>query len=117
MFNPVDYDALVGRKVLLLEPTYRLTTGLPGASSATAVAARMGVPPAVIDRANHLLEGEERQLDRVLAELSNSRAALETEQREIAQLRSETEAVRDLHQRKLERLQERRDKLFEDGLR
>jgi DNA mismatch repair protein MutS2 len=95
-----------------LEPTYRLRMGLPGASAATSVAARMGLDPQVIARANELLDREDRRLDRVLSELSVSRSALETEKREIAQLRMETEAVRDEHRAKLERLQARRDKLF-----
>jgi DNA mismatch repair protein MutS2 len=95
-----------------LEPTYRLRMGLPGTSSATSVAARMGLDTRVIARANELLDREDRQLDRVLTELSASRSALEAEKREIAQLRTETEAVRDEHRAKLERLQARRDKLF-----
>ena len=95
-----------------LEPTYRLRMGLPGTSSATAVAARMGLGPQVIARANQLLDREDRQLDRVLSELSVTRSALEAEKREIAQLRTETEAVRDEHRVKLEKLQARRDKLF-----
>ncbi len=102
----VEFDAET------LEPTYRLRMGLPGTSSATSVAARMGLDPRVIARANELLEREDRQLDRVLSELAASRAALEAEKREIAQLRSETEAVRDEHRERLERLQTRRDKLF-----
>ncbi|MBW2693035.1 MAG: endonuclease MutS2 [Deltaproteobacteria bacterium] len=95
-----------------LEPTYRLRMGLPGTSSATSVAARMGLDAQVIARANELLNREDRQLDRVLTELSAGRSALEAEKREIAQLKSETEAVRDEHRSKLERLQARRDKLF-----
>jgi len=95
-----------------LEPTYRLRMGLPGTSSATSVAARMGLDAQVIARANELLDREDRQLDRVLTELSSSRSALEAEKREIAQLRMETEAVRDEHREKLEKLQARRDKLF-----
>jgi len=95
-----------------LEPTYRLRMGLPGASAAASVAARMGLDPRVIARANELLDREDRQLDRMLVELSVSRSALEAEKREIAQLKTETEAVRDEHRAKLEKLQSRRDKLF-----
>jgi DNA mismatch repair protein MutS2 len=72
----------------------------------------MGLDAQVIARANELLNREDRQLDRVLTELSAGRSALEAEKREIAQLKSETEAVRDEHRSKLERLQARRDKLF-----
>jgi DNA mismatch repair protein MutS2 len=95
-----------------LAPTYRLKIGAAGSSSATTVAARMGMPNRVIERANALLDREDRQLDRMLTELSASRSALEQEQREVGRLRAESEATRDEYRAKLERLQQRRDKLF-----
>jgi DNA mismatch repair protein MutS2 len=95
-----------------LEPTYRLRMGHAGASSAAAVAARMGLHRDVLERADQILDREDRQLDRMLAELSASRAALEREQRETAQIREETESVRALHRARLEKLQERRDSLY-----
>ena len=96
-----------------LAPTYRLRFGISGASSATTVAARMGMPLALLERANTLLEHEDRQLDGMLSELASSRAALEREKREASELRFESEAARDEYQRRLERLQERRDQLFQ----
>ncbi len=102
----VDFDPQT------LAPTYRLRTGLPGSSSATAVAARMGLPSAVIERANRFLDREDRKLDRMLHELATSRVALEGEQREAARLRAESEAVRGEYGRKLEALQERKDQLY-----
>ncbi len=95
-----------------LAPTYRLEMGTAGASSALALAARMGVDAAVLDRARALLEREDRQLDRMLAELGASRAALERERGEASRLRAESEEARDRYREKLERLQERRDALF-----
>jgi DNA mismatch repair protein MutS2 len=95
-----------------LAPTYRLRMGLPGTSSASAVAARMGLRRDVLERADELLSREDRRLDRMLTELSASRAALEHEQREARRLRAETEAVRGEYRTKLEKLQARRDKLY-----
>ena len=95
-----------------LAPTYRLRMGTAGASSATAVASRMGLRGDVLERANALLEREDRRLDRMLSELGASRAALERERREAERLRAESEEVRERYRGKLERLQERRDELF-----
>ena len=95
-----------------LAPTYRLRLGVAGASSATAVAARMGMPGQVLERANQILEREDRQLDRMLVELAASRAALESEKREALRLREETEAARDEYRRRLTQLASRRDELF-----
>ncbi len=95
-----------------LAPTYRLRLGIAGASSARAVAARMGMPASVLERANGLLAREDRRLDQMLAELAASRAALERERSEAARLQVESETARNDYRAKLERLQERRDQLF-----
>ncbi len=97
-----------------LAPTYRLRLGTAGASSATAVAARMGLRQEVIDRANALLEREDRRLDRMLSELAASRSALEHERSEAVRLRAESESARAEYRGKLEKLQARRDELFRD---
>jgi DNA mismatch repair protein MutS2 len=96
-----------------LAPTYRLRVGTPGASSALAVAARMGLRSDVLSRANELLDREDRRLERTLAELSSSRVALDRERREAERAREESETTRDELRRKLLHLQERRDRLFE----
>ena len=95
-----------------LAPTYRLRLGMAGASSARAVAARMGMPSRVLERASGLLAREDRRLDQMLAELAASRSALERERSEAARLRAESETARDDYRIKLERLQQRRDQLF-----
>ncbi|MCH7868469.1 MAG: Smr/MutS family protein [Myxococcales bacterium] len=106
-------NACVEFDPITLAPTFRLHTGSAGVSSATAVAARMGMAPEVLDRANALLEREDRQLDQMLSELANSRATLEREKQEAVRLRAESETARSEYQGKLERLQERRDKIYE----
>jgi len=93
-------------------PTYRVRIGSPGSSSATTVAARMGIPARVLERATSLLDREDRRLDRMLSELSASRALLESEQKSAAAMRIESEEVREEYRTKLARLQERRDLLF-----
>ena len=84
-----------------LAPTYRLRVGHPGASSALAVAARMGLHADVLARANQLLDREDRRLDRMLSELAASRAALEHEQHEAVRARAASEAVRAEYEAKL----------------
>ena len=95
-----------------LAPTYRLRVGHPGASSALAVAARMGLDPGVLARANQLLDREDRRLDRMLSELAATRAALEHEQHEGVRARAASEAVRAEYEAKLAALQERRETLY-----
>jgi DNA mismatch repair protein MutS2 len=93
-------------------PTYRVRIGSPGSSSATTVAARMGIPAGVLERATSLLDREDRRLDRMLSELSAARAMLEAEQAAASAIRVESEEIREEYRTKLARLQERRDQLF-----
>ncbi len=95
-----------------LAPTYRLHVGHPGASSALAVAARMGLHSDVLARANQLLDREDRRLDRMLSELAASRAALEHEQQEAVRSRAASEALRADYEVKLAALQARRETLY-----
>jgi len=92
-----------------LAPTYRLHVGHPGASSALAVAARMGLHPDVLARANQLLDRDDRRLDRMLSELAASRAALDHEQQEAVRSRAASEAVRAEYDVELAALQEQRE--------
>jgi DNA mismatch repair protein MutS2 len=93
-------------------PTYRLRMGLAGASSASAVAARMGLRRDVLERAEQILSREDRRLDGMLRELSASRTALGREQQQARRLRAESEVVRARYTEKLERLGQRRDELY-----
>lgn len=93
-------------------PTYRVRIGRPGASSATTVAARMGVPARVLERASALLDREDRRLDRMLSELASARALLEGEQSAARAMRTASEAVREEYRAKLARLERRREELF-----
>ena len=103
----VEFDAVS------LGPTYRLRIGEPGVSAAASVAARMGMPTDVLERADALQNREDRQLEKMLSELSTHRATLEQEQSRVETLRAEGEAVRDEYRVKLERLQARRDDLYQ----
>ena len=68
------------------EPTYGLTVGLPGRSYALTIAARTGLPPEVVERAQSMLSPEHRRVDELLAEVVEERQA-------AADMRAEGEAV------------------------
>lgn len=69
-------------------PTYRLLPGPPGGSEALALACRLGLPRAWLDRAEELLGSEHRDLRRLLTELEVARdevvATRQTLEREAA---------------------------------
>ncbi|MFO0662112.1 MAG: Smr/MutS family protein [Polyangiaceae bacterium] len=70
-------NASVGFDVATMSPTFQLVMGVPGASSALAVARRFGVPSLVLDRAQAFLSREERDFEKVVQQLHDERRALE----------------------------------------
>lgn len=66
------------------EPTYRLTMGLPGRSSAFEIADRLGLDRKIIDRARSLAIGADTRLDEVLK-------GVEAEREKLAEARKAAE--------------------------
>ncbi|HJZ66247.1 MAG TPA: endonuclease MutS2 [Candidatus Acidoferrum sp.] len=80
-----------------LRPTYRLTVGVPGGSSGIAIAKRLGLRPQIIERARELMEPESLEaadliaylhrtrdeLDRMQAQMTEERRALEEERKKL----------------------------------
>ena len=75
-------------------PTYRLVIGPPGGSRALALARRLGLPAAWLERAEHFLGSEHQQLRRVLERNERLRERLLEREAELARLTAETEAER-----------------------
>jgi len=95
-------NASVGFDLPAMQPTFRVAMGVPGASSALAIARRFGMPSLILDRAERYLGVEERGFDQVVAKLHDerralelARAAVEREQASLAARRREVEAELD----------------------
>ncbi len=63
-------NASVGFDVARMAPTFRLRVGVPGASSALAVAERFGMPSAVVQRARAVLPEQSKHFDALLKQLA-----------------------------------------------
>ena len=72
-------NASVGFDLERLEPTFKLHLGVPGSSGALIVARRMGLPAAVVDRAQILLGEGGVSVDSLLRNVSEQRRRLEEE--------------------------------------
>jgi DNA mismatch repair protein MutS2 len=88
-------NASVGFDLATMTPTFRLAIGVPGSSSALAVARRYGMPSTVIERAERFLTREVQGFEAVVKQLHDERAALElarsaAEEREREALRTRT---------------------------
>lgn len=101
--DPRFINASVGFDLATMSPTFKLAVGVPGASSALAVARRFGVPGTVIERAERFLTREAVTFDQMVEKLAAERRALELAR---ADAEREAEALRE-KQRDLERERER----------
>ena len=76
-----------------LTPRYRFVAGVPGASHALSVAASLGFPPALIERARTLTPEESRALERLLGEVGEALRETQAERAALAGAREQAEAA------------------------
>ncbi len=87
-------NASVGFDLATMTPTFRLTLGVPGSSSALAVARRFGLPDTVIARAERFLTREEHNFEMLVKRLNDERAALDLARQAADAREKEADAVR-----------------------
>ncbi len=106
-----------------LRPTYRVHVGLPGASNAFAIASRLGLDCAVLERAEAHLSDLHRSLERTLREaerhrtelsssLEDARVAAEDARRLTEDARREAARIRDEAERAARRSRTEADELL-----
>ncbi len=77
-----------------LKPTYKLVIGAPGKSNAFAISAKLGLPERIIRRAEILVSADNKNFEKVIEQLENSRVQMEKERAEAERLRREYEAFK-----------------------
>lgn len=87
-------NASVGYDLKTMAPTFRVAMGVPGSSSALAVARRFGMPGTVIERAERFLSTEDKNFDEVVRRLELERAGLELARADAERKAQEAEAAR-----------------------
>ena len=90
-------------------PTYELMYGSPGRSLALEIAARIGLPPAVVAAARENLSAREAQLAEHLAKIDRDMRALEHEQRLAARERETLSEVEERLRQREESLRQREE--------
>ncbi|MBA3392691.1 MAG: Smr/MutS family protein [Deltaproteobacteria bacterium] len=83
-------NASVGFDLARLEPTFKLHLGVPGSSGALAVATRMGISNAIVERARELMGPQIAKVEDLLASVADQRRRIEEER---AALLAELEAA------------------------
>jgi DNA mismatch repair protein MutS2 len=106
--RPDVANASVEFDVETLSPTYRLSIGLPGRSNALAIAARLGLPPAIIAQARDELGATGVEMESLLEGLQTERQAAADERYRLSMERAEAEHLRGEMERQRDELEEER---------
>jgi DNA mismatch repair protein MutS2 len=104
-------NAAMGFNEATLEPTYVLSTGAPGKSAGLDIAARLGLPARLIERARAAMSERDRQMGELLrqleAKLAEVSARLEELERERGELeKRERRMIEQMSRREQARLRE-----------
>jgi len=91
-----------------LSPTYELIIGRPGASHALRIAARYGLPAAVLAGAERLVDSDAIEMEGLLARLTTSLKKAEADARKAKRERADAEKARKDLARQLEDLKKER---------
>lgn len=105
-------NAAVGFDIKTMKPTFDLTIGHPGSSSALAVARRFGAPEHVVKRAEDLIPGASMRLESAITALEAERRRLLRERRFAMDARRGIETIEAAKNKELARLKKREDKFI-----
>lgn len=86
-----------------LKPTYKLIIGTPGKSNAFAISTKLGIPDAIVARAQQYISEDNKQFEDVIEQLERSRIAMEKERAEAKRLRREYENYKATNERQIEK--------------
>src|SRR5581483_7496703 len=95
-----------------LAPTFRLTIGLPGRSNAFAIAARLGLDRAIVERARENVDKNNQELETLLAQLKQAREQILREQSRAAAARESAEKISKQARRELAETQRKRNEIL-----
>ena len=95
-----------------LQPTYRLTIGLPGRSNAIAIAERLGMPPEIIELARQDINPQELQSQDLLDEIYRQRELTRQAYQQAEKYRKEVEALRNDLSHRLENIEKERQEIL-----
>lgn len=110
-------NASVGFDLATMTPTFRLATGVPGSSSALAVARRYGMPSTVVERAERFLTREDQNFEAVVRKLHDERAALELARAAAEQREGEAAAAKARLEEEIENAKNREKRMLGDEAR
>jgi DNA mismatch repair protein MutS2 len=100
-----------------LAPTYELTIGLPGRSNALAIAARLGLDPALVERAGSMMTHETLRIEGLLEDIHRKREDASAALQRADEIRSDAEKYRERLSQEMRAFEETRQEQLNQALR
>lgn len=104
-----------------LQPTYRITIGLPGRSCALKIAKRYGLDEKILENAYEMLGEGHFRIESLLSEIDREKAEAKKESESATSRRIEMEGIKEEYEEKMSLIEEEREKILgearEDGRR
>ncbi len=108
---PSIQNAALGFDPQSLEPTFRLTPGVPGTSNALYMARQLGLPTRILDRARALRGETGADIESLLVQIQTAKKEAETERDRWHKASEEVEEVRQALRRELKDVENREREL------
>ncbi|MGL5381443.1 endonuclease MutS2 [Clostridium sp.] len=115
--TPGIENASVEFDVETLRPTYRLLIGVPGKSNAFEISKRLGLKDDIIAKAKDYIADENLQFEDLIRDLQEKSIIANRDAREASKIKLDAETLKKKYEEKLGRLEEVRDKAYEDARR
>lgn len=95
-----------------LRPTYHLLIGLPGRSNALAIAARLGLEQAIVEKARAMLSSADLEAERLLDEIHAQRQLTRKDRNEAETTRQQAMALQEELSRRLAGIEKEREDIL-----
>ncbi|WP_195264026.1 endonuclease MutS2 [Clostridium sp. 1001275B_160808_H3] len=115
--TPGIENASVEFDVETLRPTYRLLIGVPGKSNAFEISKRLGLQDDVINKAKSNISSENLQFEDLIRDLQEKSILANRDAREAKRIKTEAEELKKKYDEKFKKLEEVRDKAYNEARR